>query len=225
MKTISRTAAASVSLLMLASAGACSQLGGLGNVLGGMGQPQASQVSGTVQGVDTRNQQIMLQQQNGQSVTLLFDAQTQVTYQNRNYAVTNLERGDQVTARIQATQNGGYYTDLVQVDQSVSGSSGTVYGSNGSSGSGTVQSLQGTVRQVDRSNGLFTLDIGNYNVLTVSLPHNTSQAHQNRFQSLRAGDQLRLYGMFLNNSRVELRRFYYPTLTTEGATGVMAVLP
>ena len=79
---------------------------------------------------------------------------------------------------------------------------------------------------MDRSNGLFTLDIGNYNVLTVSLPHNTSQAHQNRFQSLRAGDQLRLYGMFLNNSRVELRRFYYPTLTTEGGpTGVMAVLP
>jgi len=113
-----------------------------------------------------------------------------------------------VTARIQATQNGGYYTDLVQVDQSVSGSNGTVYGSNGSSGSGTVQALQGVVRQVDRSNGLFTLDIGNYNVLTVSLPYNTSQADQNRFQSLRSGDQVRLYGVFLNNSRVELRRFY-----------------
>ena len=204
--TIARRAATVASTLIFASA--CSQLGGLGNVLGGMGQPQASQVSGTVQGVDTRNQQIALLQSNIQSVVLLFDAQTQVTYQNRNYAVTNLERGDRVTARIQATNDGGYHTDLVQVDESVSGSIGTVYRSNGSSGSGTVQSLQGTVRQVDRSNGLFTLDIGNYNVLTVSLPYNTSQAHQNRFQSLRAGDQLRLYGMFLNNSRVELRRFY-----------------
>ena len=173
-----------------------------------MGQPQGSQVSGNVQGVDTRNQQIALQQSNVQSVVLLFDAQTQVTYQNRNYAVTNLERGDRVTARIRATNDGGYHTDLVEVDESVWGSIGTVYRSNGSSGSGTVQSLQGTVRQVDRSNGLFTLDIGNYNVLTVSLPYNTSQADQNRFQSLRSGDQVRLYGVFLNNSRVELRRFY-----------------
>src|SRR5439155_26259334 len=125
-----------------------------------------------------------------------------------------------------ATNHRGQQQELVKGDESVLGTTGTVYRSNGSPGSGTVQSLQGTVPQVDRSNGLFTLDIGNYNVLTVSLPHNTSQAHQNRFQSLRAGDQLRLYGMFLNNSRVELRRFYYPTLTTEGGpTGVMAVLP
>jgi hypothetical protein len=191
---------------MLMIANACSQLGGLGNVLGGLGQPQTGQVSGTVQGVNTRSQQIVLQQSNGQSIALLFDAQTQVTYLNRNYAVTNLERGDQVTARIQATQNGGYYTDLVQVDQSVSGSAGTVYGSNGSSG--TVQALQGTVRQVDRTNGLFTLDVGNYNVLTVSLPYIPGQNDLNRFQTLRPGDAVRFYGVFLNNNRVELRRFY-----------------
>ena len=185
---------------------ACSQLGQLGSVLGSATQPQASQVSGTVQGVDTRNQQIVLQATNGQQVALLFDAQTQVTYQNRNYAVANLERGDRVTARIQQAQNGGYYTDLVQVDQSVSGSSSTYPNTNGSSG--TVQTLQGTVRQVDLSNGLFTIDFGNYNTLTVSMPYNPSQADVNRFQSLRAGDAVRFYGVFLNNSRVELRRFF-----------------
>jgi hypothetical protein len=203
--TIARRITTVVSTLIFASA--CSQLGGLGSVLGGVGQPQSGQVSGTVQGVDTRNQQIMLQQTNGQSISLLYDQQTQVTYQNRNYAVTNLERGDQVTARIQQANNGGYYTDLVQVDQSVQGSNGgTVYGSNGTSN--TVQSLQGTVRQVDRNNGWFTLDVGNYNTLTVSLPYNPSQADLNRFQSLRSGDAVRLYGVFLNNGRVELRRFY-----------------
>src|SRR5437763_1067950 len=207
MNTVSSTArraAAVASILIVTSA--CSQLGGLGSVLGGVGQPQPSQVSGTVQGVDTRNQQIVLQQTNGQSVGLQFDAQTQVTYQNRNYSVTNLERGDRVTARIQATNNGGYYTDLVQVDESVSGSGGTVYGSNGSSGN--VQTLQGTVRQVDRANGWFTLDVGNANTITVSLPYNPSQNDVNRFQNLRPGEAVRLYGVFLNNSRVELRRFY-----------------
>ena len=208
MTTISRTlgrAATVTTTLIIATA--CSQLGQLGSVLG-TGTPQASQVSGIVQGVDTRSQQIVLQQTNGQSIGLLFDSQTQVTYQNRNYSVTNLGRGDRVTARIQQANNGGYYTDLVQVDQSVSASGGTVYQSNGSVEGGTVQALQGTVRQVDRKNGLFTLDVGNYNVLTVSLPYNPSQNDLNRFQSLRAGDQVRLSGVFLNNNRVELRRFY-----------------
>jgi hypothetical protein len=201
-----RHTAAVTSILVLATA--CSQLGGLGSVLGGATAPQTGQVSGTVQGVDTRNQQIVLQQTNGQSVSLLFDAQTQVTYQNRNYSVTNLERGDRITARIQQANNGGYYTDLVQVDQSVQSSGGVYSGNNGSAGNGTVQTLQGTVRQVDRSNGLFALDVGNYNTLTVSLPYNPSQNDLNRFQNLRVGEAVRFYGVFLNNNRVELRRFY-----------------
>ena len=71
-----------------------------------------------------------------------------------------------------------------------------------------MQALQGTVRQVDRNNGVFTMDVGNYNVLTVSLPYNPSQNDLNRFQALRAGDAVRMYGVFLNNTRVELRRFY-----------------
>jgi Cu/Ag efflux protein CusF len=201
----SRRVAAVSSILIFASA--CAQLGGLGSVLGGATQPQTGQVSGTVQGVDTRNQQITVQATNGQSVALAFDAQTQVTYQNRSYSVTNLERGDRITARIQQSNNGGYYTDLVQVDESVQ-NSGTAYPSTNGTSNGTVQSLQGTVRQVDRNNGVFTVDIGNYNVLTVALPYNPSQNDVNRFQALRSGDAVRFYGVFLNNSRVELRRFY-----------------
>jgi len=203
LSQISRCAVALAAALTLSTA--CAQLGGLGSVLGGATQPQTGQVSGTVQGVDTRNQQIVLQAANGQQVALLYDANTQVTYQNRNYAVANLERGDQITARIQQSQNGGYYTDLVQVDQSVQNSGG-VYTSNGSVEN--VQTLQGTVRQVDRQNGVFTLDVGNYNTLTVSLPYRPSQADLQRFQTLRSGDQVRLYGVYLNQTRVELRRFY-----------------
>jgi hypothetical protein len=130
---------------------------------------------------------------------LLYDNQTAVVFQNQNYPVTALERGDQVTARIQSTSGGAYYTDLVQVDQSVSGAS--------SGGSGSVQSLQGTVGQIDRSNGLFRLD-GNSASVIVSLPYNVRQADLNTFNNLRVGDRVRLYGVFLNNSRVELRQFY-----------------
>lgn len=190
--------------LAITSLGACAQ-NGLGNVLGsvlGGQQQQGGQVSGTVRGVDTRNAQIVLQQSNGQQVGLSYDNQTKIVYNNQNYTVASLESGDQVTARIQQTQNGGYYTDYVQVDQSVSSSSG-VYPS-----SGQVQSLQGTVRRVDVANGWFEIQPSNSVVLTVTMPYNATRADVTRFQNLRQGDVVRFNGVYLNNSRVELRQFY-----------------
>lgn len=183
--------------------GACANNSTLGSVLGSvLGTGSGSnQVDGTVTGVDTRSQQVGIQMSNGQTVALSYDNQTQVVYQNQNYAVTNLERGDQVTARVQQTNNGGYYTDLIQVTQSVSSTTG-------SNASGSVQTYQGTVRQIDRANGWFTMTDANGYGITVSLPYRVSSADQSRFQSLRTGDNVRLYGVALNNSRVELRQFY-----------------
>jgi hypothetical protein len=207
MTHVARRVAAALAVTGLA---ACSSAGSLGNVLGsvlggqGQGQSQgrATQVSGIIQGLDTRNQQIGIQTSNGQTVGILFDNQTRVVYQNQNYPVTSLERGDRVTMRLQSINN-GYYTDLVQVDQSVSSSS-----SAGNTSSGGVQNMQGTVRQVDRTNGLFALDLGNGTQLIVSMPYAASQADVRRFQNLRAGDTVRLAGVFVNNTRVELRQFY-----------------
>ena len=200
MRVFGRGVAAMSTLVVLA---ACSNTGlgnVLGSVLGGAGQG-ASQVSGYVQGVDTRSQYIALQSSNGQSVNIQYDNQTKVVYNNQSYPVTSLDRGDQVTARIQSTNNGSYYTDLVQVDQQVQGS-------NGSTASGNVQTIQGTVRGIDMQNGLFSLDMGTGTRVTVSMPYSASRADQNRFQNLRQGDYVRIAGVYLNNTRVELRQFY-----------------
>ena len=145
--------------------------------------------------------QIGITQSNGQTVTLNYDNNTKVTYQNQNYPVSSLEYGDQVTARVAASNNSssGYYTDLIQVNQSVSNSGGT---------SGNVQSYEGTVRSIDRTNGLFTISANNYGTLTVSMPYNPAQSDLNRFNNLRNGDYVRIYGVMLNNSRVELKQFY-----------------
>jgi hypothetical protein len=190
----------------LAALAACSGAGTLGSVLGSVlgggatGANGANQVSGIVQGVDTRSQVIGLRQSGGQSVNILYDNQTQVVFNDQRYPVTSLDRGDQVTARIQST-NGGYYTDLVQVDQPVQGSA-----SSGTTGA--VQTVSGTVRQVDQRNGLFSLDMNGGTRVIVSMPYSASRADVNRFQSLRAGDYVRLAGVYLNGSRVELRQFY-----------------
>jgi hypothetical protein len=191
--------------LMAVSVGACanSSLGNiLGSVLGGTGD-QSGQLSGTIRGIDQRSQQISIQATNGQTVPVSYDSQTQVVYQNQNYSPTALESGDQVTARIQASGN-SYYTDYVQVDQSIRGNTtGSVNGSV----NGSVQLLQGTVRQVDRRNGLFTLDMGSYNTMTVTMPYNPSSNDMNRFNSLRSGDFVRFYGVYLSNAQVQLRQF------------------
>ncbi len=207
MLAIQQAARRGVAILAVAATGACSSTGGLGTILGGvLGQGQGGQggqVSGTVQSINTRYQQVNLQQSNGQNITLGYDNQTQVVYQNQNYSVNNLEYGDRVTARVQNgnSSNSQYYTDLIQVDQSVSGNSGGV-------GTGTnVQLFEGTVRQIDRTNGIFTVNGTNYGGLTVSLPYNPRQADVNKFSSLRQGEYVRFYGILLNNNRVELRQF------------------
>jgi hypothetical protein len=196
LQSVTRSAGFGLSLTVFT---ACSSLGGLGNVLGGV-LGQGNQIQGTVMAVDTRSQQIAVQESGGQTVYLQYDNQTRVTYNNQNYAVTSLERGDQITAEVQQTNNSAYYTDLIQVDQSVSTST------NGGA-SGNVQAFEGTVRQVDYQNGWFTFDANNARY-TVSLPYNPRTSDVNTFRSLRNGQYVRLYGIYLSNSRIELRQFY-----------------
>jgi hypothetical protein len=210
MTTIERAARRGVAALAFLGVGACASAGNVGEILGSVlgggtaaGNGSASQVRGVVRGVDTRARQIGVQMQNGQTVGLGYDDQTKVVYNNQSYAVTSLDPGDQVTARVQSASGGAYYTDLVQVDQPVQSTNG----GGGATGSANVQSVQGTVRQIDATNGLFSLTAGNRTV-TVSLPYNVSRNDLDRFQRLRSGDAVRLYGVFLNDSRVELRQFY-----------------
>ena len=195
-----RAARVGAAVALAAVVTACSSLGSVGDILGGVLGGGGSQVSGTVRGVNTQSQFISLQQSNGQNVDLRFDNQTRVVYQNQVYSVTSLDPGDQVNARVQQLQSGEYYTDSIAVVQPVSGS-GT------STGSGAVQSLQGTVRQIDRTNGLFTVDAGGNVTLTVSLPYNASSTTVQRFNSLRSGDYVRFQGVYLSQTRVELRQF------------------
>ena len=211
MSRMIRMARMSAVVLTVGTSAACSGASQIGDILGGVlggaggtgGQAQATVVAGTIRGVNTQSQQIALQQSNGSTVALGFDNNTRVVYQNQNYPVTSLENGDQVRARVQ-TNGSAYYTDSLQVTASVSSSSGTSGGTNGTS----VQSLQGNVRQVDVQNGVFTVDAGSGVQLVVSLPYNASSTDVNKFRSLRNGDYVRFYGVYLNNSRVELRQFY-----------------
>jgi hypothetical protein len=199
MTTIQRVTHGAVVALMTVSIGACAN-SHLGNILGGVlgGTNPSSQLSGTVRNVDSRSQEIAIQTSNGQTVPVSYDNQTQVVYQNQNYSPNALEYGDMVTARVQPAGN-TYYTDYVQVDQSVT-TNGTL--------SSDIQLLQGTVRQVDRRNSLFTIYISNSKTITVTLPSDVNSKDRNRFNNLRSGDRVRFYGRYLSNAQIELAQFH-----------------
>jgi hypothetical protein len=203
MTRIIRTAAFAASVAALSACGSAG--GGLGEILGGVlggGATGAQQLSGAVRSVDTRNQQISVQQSNGQSVAVLYDQNTKVVYQSRLYTVGNLENGDQIVARIQTTQNNAYYADSITVTQSVTTST-----SNGSVGE-TVQQLSGNVVSIDRNYGTFQIDAGGGTRITVSMPYQPRTSDVTTYNNLRVGQSVRLYGVYLNNTRVELRQFY-----------------
>ena len=210
--SLRRGAAAALFSVALGSLAACQNSGAIGDVLGSVlggqapGAQRGAQLAGTIAGVDTRGQQIGVQQRNGETVGIGYDQNTRVVFQNQNYPVTALERGDQVVVRVLDRGNGAYYTDSVHVTQSVSGSGGASGGASG--GSATVQSIEGVVRQIDRNNGLFSLDVRGGGTVIVSLPYGARRADVDRFQGLRQGEAVRVAGVFLNNTRVELRQFY-----------------
>lgn len=182
--------------------GGCAQNGGgLGGVLGGILNPAPNdQVAGTVSGVDTRSQQVFVNMDNGQQLALSYDNRTQVVYNGQSYPVTNLDRGDYVTARILDTSNGRYYTDQIQVTQ-------PVQGSNNTGGYGNYQAIEGNVAQIDYRGGTFVLRNSNGGDILVSMPYNARQMDVQRFNQLRNGDYVRVQGQYVGNGRFQLAGF------------------
>lgn len=188
----------------LAVGGCANGTGGpLGGVLGGILNPAGSNtLTGTIAGVDTRSQVVYVNTDNGQQVPVQYDNRTQVVYQNQNYAVANLERGDYVTVQLQGTGNGGYYTSYIQVTQSVQ--NGSTY--PGGSG-GTYQTLAGSVSQINYQNGTFVLNQNNGYSVLVTMPYNPRQNDVQIFNSLRNGQYVQVQGQFLSQNTFRLSSF------------------
>lgn len=214
-KIFGRLGGGALAVVLATAAGGCSQLGPVGDILGGVLSPAGGanngEVGGEVRNVDQQRQQITLQLQDGRTGSVMYDNRTQVVYQQRQYPVTALEPGDYVIVRVQQTQNGAAYTDYITVQQSVQDrNGGSVYGNDPGSGSGTYgsqfQQLTGNVGQVDYNRGLFELRT-NQGTLVVTMPYNPRVNEADRFRRLRSGDYVRVEGRYVSRDRFELERF------------------
>ena len=199
----------------------CGQLGTLGNVLGGVLQPGvgsgngSAQVAGTVRYIDTQRQMLQITTQNGQTGNVYFDSRTQVVYQQQSYPVTALEQGDQVQMQLQQDQQGNYYTNYIMVTRSVTNNNGGGYnnggynngGNTGGYGNNSVMQVEGRVGWIDYQRGQFSLAT-NRGTYTVMMPYNSSATDANTFRNLRQNSYVRLQGQMVNNTEIQLTRFY-----------------
>ena len=226
MKHSFRNLAAAAAAVVTLSGCAGTNLGQLGDILGGAmgggmgGQQQNGQILAEVQNIDTRQGVIQLRTEQGQTGNVMFDQNTTLVYQNQQYPMTALERGDVAVFQLQQTQQGATYASHIEVRQSVqerngqtSGNTGTYGNGNGTygNGSGTYGNTQrmelyGTVGRVDYNQGWFEVRTQS-GTATVTLPYNAGDATTDYFRRLRTGQTVRLEGTNLGNGRVELYRF------------------
>ncbi len=207
MTTLRRLPLFALPLMLGACAGG--GLGGLGDILtgGGQGGSQApATMTAEVQEVRQQQQQIIVRTQDGQQGAVLFDQNTQVVYENQQYDVTALEYGDVVEMRIQQVQQ-GYYTDLIQVVQSVQERRGETTGGTTGGTPSDVHQVEGTINQIDLSRWMFTLDMTQGGSLPVYLPSTATTAQRERLRDYRSGDYVRVEVRALNETTAELVRW------------------
>lgn len=188
---------ASLALLFLA---ACGSSGGLGDILGGGSGASDYEIRGTVDHVDTSSRVVHLTNVSGynnmlsnggssSTVRVYFDDDTTVGYQGQTFRVADLERGDEVSVRVDESGNQLHAQSMTVLrDVSVSGSGtmpGGVYNST----------LRGTVRYVDTSRRTIEVDRGSGSLMTVEYETATPVYFNNqtyRASDLERGDEIEI---------------------------------
>ncbi len=237
-------ASAALALLLLA---ACGTTGGnIGDIFGGGGAQSPSSnaaynVRGTVDSVDTSTQSIYLTNVNGYSNSLntgqgsvlrvYYDSRTTLEYQGRTYRPDQLERGDEVTVRVDRTGNNQLVAESMSVTYNSRGgmasSSNGTYGDNGTYGNdnGTYGNngalVRGTVRSVDTYRRTITIDRGSGATSTVEYDANTPVTYNGRSYApanLEVGDQIDVRTTDLGRGRLAARDILV-TRTVNGRNG------
>ncbi len=192
-----KSRAVTATLIVALAGTGCAQMGDVGDILGGALPGQGGDLRAEVQSVDTRDREIHVRTDDGRSADVLYDDRTRVVYRNQDYAVTALERGDLVRMRVEETRGGALYTDLVEVEQSVSERQD----------SGSAQRMEGSVTWIDDGSGQFLLDTRSEGDVMVNLPRNPPSDMVRDFRNLDRNDYVRVEVRWISQRQVELVRF------------------
>lgn len=211
MLRIKSLGAASLALVLLAACGSTG--GGLGDILGGGGAGNQSnyEIRGTVDSVDANNQSIelrnvsglssMLSSGRGDTARVYYDRNTPVEYQGQSYRPEDLERGDQVTVRIDESGNRLIAQRIAVTHNAAQGGSTYPGNSNGN----YMSSVRGTVRYVDTGRRSIEIDRGSGSPVFVEFENNTPVYFSNntyRVSDLERGDEVDIRVRDMGNGRL-----------------------
>lgn len=183
MKIIRLTSLSTV-LLSAALLTGCGSTG-VGDILGGgsdrgtydpYDNNSASDVQGTVERVDTRNQYIVVDNETdyrtnlrnddsryGNEVLVYYDERTSVEYGGRTYRPEDLEAGDRIRADVEQTGNRLMAEQIEVLRDATSGTGSSSSGTSGTYGD-TLRNdeLRGTVRYLDTRNRTMEIEPSRY---------------------------------------------------------------
>jgi hypothetical protein len=186
----------SLAVLTLASCHEFGHVDGLGDY-----GSSSSEIVGEVEYVDTRAREIEIRIDSGRTSAVRYDNNTQVVYQQRNYSVDNLERGDYIAARVQQDRDGRPVANSITVRESVQDR-----GYRGG-GRGRFDRAEGRVEYVDARRGTFELRDQRNRLIVVSVAFNAPRPVMDQFNRLRNGDHVRIEGRSVSTDRFELENF------------------
>ena len=172
--------------------------------------PTIDEVTGEVTRVERLPNFIVLSSRDRGTLRIGYSADTPVYYRGEQYAVTNLEEGDEVRVEVREDAGGGLRTDYVVVTRSVQErGGGTVGGGGGGVGDreGEVETFTGRVSRVETDRGRFEVTTDTRGTVTVLMPYRPMAADQQLFDRLRSGARVRFDAEWLGEGRVVLVRF------------------
>jgi hypothetical protein len=117
-----------MAMLVTACGSTGGTLGDIGNIiLGSPSTSQSSDVTGTVTAIDTNARRIDMNvsyvnnlrpSSSDRTGSIYYDNNTKVVYNNSTYAVTDLERGDEISV-VGVNDNGRYLAQTITVTRNV----------------------------------------------------------------------------------------------------------
>jgi hypothetical protein len=176
---------------------------------GGYPAPRTTVRTSTMQGeirtIDHRQSRMQLRDTRGRNQIVEFDRRTVVVYNNRQYRVSQLQRGDQVRVRVQSGYGRYPIANRVEVRRAARDRGG--WDDRGRATATRVERIEGTVGRVDPRRGVFTLQRAREGTITVYLPNRVSNADNRRFERLRRGERVRAEVRMTQRNTAELVRF------------------
>lgn len=195
-----------MALLLLAGCGSS----GIDDILGGPSGTAVSELRGVVDSVDTGDRSILLTNVStyrtglqsgglgsGSTIRVYYDDQTTVSYQGRNYRPEQLERGDEISVRVEQSGNRLIASSMTVLRDI----SGTVAG-------GLDTTLRGVVRFVDPNRRTIEVDrstFGSSQIVTVQYDSNTwvnYSGQRYRPDVLERGDEIEINVRDLGSGRL-----------------------